>query len=83
MEPYGRSKCLLNDRYRVEEPAWRAEIGVAAVAIHPGWVETDMGGSSAPVNIKDSVDGMFEVFSALSAQSSGQFLTYEGKVHPW
>ena len=38
---YGRSKCLLNDRFRIEEVEWRKS-GISAIVIHPGWVQTDM-----------------------------------------
>jgi NAD(P)-dependent dehydrogenase (short-subunit alcohol dehydrogenase family) len=79
---YGASKCALNDRFREIEPEWRAK-GVAAVVFHPGWVKTDMGGSSAPISVRDSVAGMRREIEQLNPEKSGSFLTWKGVVHPW
>ena len=79
---YGESKCILNDRYRENEPEWRAA-GVTSVVFHPGWVATDMGGPSAPVSIDESVTGMRRVIADLSPADSGKFLTRTGAEHPW
>ena len=50
---YGDSKAALNDRFRALERDWRAA-GCLAVVIHPGWVRTDMGGSSASLSVEES-----------------------------
>ena len=80
--PYGASKCYLNDRFRVEEPKWR-QSSVASVSVHPGWVQTDMGGAAADITVEESVDGMYKVFQELNTDNSGRFLTYAGIEHPW
>jgi NAD(P)-dependent dehydrogenase (short-subunit alcohol dehydrogenase family) len=80
--PYGESKCLLNDRFREIEPEWRA-VGVTSVVFHPGWVATDMGGSSASVSIDESVTGMRREIAGLTVADSGKFLTWTGAEHPW
>jgi NAD(P)-dependent dehydrogenase (short-subunit alcohol dehydrogenase family) len=79
---YGESKCILNDRFREIEPEWRAA-GVTSVVFHPGWVATDMGGSSASVSIDESVTGMRRVIAGLTPDDSGSFLTWTGAEHPW
>jgi NAD(P)-dependent dehydrogenase (short-subunit alcohol dehydrogenase family) len=79
---YGASKCALNDRFREIEPEWRAK-GVTAVVFHPGWVKTDMGGSSAAISVRDSVAGMRREIEQLSPEKNGSFLTWKGSVHPW
>lgn len=60
-----------------------AEHGVHVVALHPGWVRTDMGGKDAQVEPADSVRGMLAVIAALDAQRSGQFVDYLGQRVPW
>lgn len=80
--PYGASKCLLNDRFRLEEVGWRA-LGVSGLVVHPGWVVTDMGGPGADITVDESVSGMYGVFNNLSLDNSGSFVTYTGETHPW
>lgn len=82
VDAYGKSKCLLNDRFRASELAWR-EMGLTSVVVHPGWVITDMGGPSAALTVDQSVCGMFDLLSALCPSQSGGFYTFEGKAHPW
>jgi NAD(P)-dependent dehydrogenase (short-subunit alcohol dehydrogenase family) len=57
--------------------------GIIAVAMHPGWVRTDMGGPRAPLDVESSVAGMRHVIAGLSRAQSGCFLSYEGKELPW
>ena len=57
--------------------------GVIAVALHPGWVKTRMGGASAPVTLAQSVAGQQRLFDQLLPSDSGQFFNYDGKQLPW
>lgn len=79
---YGDSKAALNDEFRARAADWAAA-GVIAVVIHPGWVRTDMGGSSAPLSVAESVDGMFDLFERLSEDHHGRFWTWDGRQHDW
>ncbi|MBS28465.1 MAG: short-chain dehydrogenase [Alphaproteobacteria bacterium] len=79
---YGESKCLLNDRFREIEPAWRAK-DITSVVFHPGWVATNMGGHGAPVSVTESVSGMRRVINEMTQDDSGHFLTWKGTEHPW
>ena len=49
------------------------------VTIDPGWVQTDMGGATAPVQIEDSVSGMRSVIASLTLEDKGQLLHYDGR----
>lgn len=61
-----------------------AEQGVRVVALHPGWVHTDMGGKSAPVTPTESVRGLLDVIEHLAAnETTARFLDYQGKPLPW
>jgi NAD(P)-dependent dehydrogenase (short-subunit alcohol dehydrogenase family) len=79
---YGDSKAALNDEFRRRADAWR-EAGAMAVVIHPGWVRTDMGGSGASISVTESADGITRVLDDLDPSQHGQFLTWEGRQHPW
>lgn len=57
--------------------------GVVAVAVHPGWVRTDMGGSNAAVAPADAAAGILRVAGGLTPSDAGRFLTFEGDEMPW
>ncbi len=57
--------------------------GIVAVAFHPGWVRTDMGGPRAPLDPPESVAAMRGVIARLGAEDSGRFLNYDGAPIPW
>lgn len=60
-----------------------AERGIIAIAMHPGWVRTDMGGPDADIDIETSVRGMKRVIDALQAADSGKFFGWDGSELPW
>ena len=60
-----------------------AEKGVTAVALHPGWVRTDMGTDAADISVEESVDGLFKVISGLGPADSGRFINYAAEDVPW
>ena len=53
------------------------------VSMHPGWVQTDMGGSHAAVSPPDSAAGILRVVAGLTAEDNGKFYIYNGEIHPW
>lgn len=57
--------------------------GIAVGAYHPGWVRTDMGGSSADVAVEDSAAGLLARFDELGPSSTGDFRTYSGEAIPF
>lgn len=57
--------------------------GVTAVALHPGWVRTRMGGASAPVGVEQCVAGQQAVLSRLTQAETGRFFNYTGEELPW
>ncbi|HET6604502.1 MAG TPA: SDR family oxidoreductase [Xanthomonadaceae bacterium] len=60
-----------------------AERGIVVVALHPGWVRTDMGGEKAELPPEDSVRGLLAVIDGLTAQDSGRFLDWRGEPVAW
>ena len=79
---YSASKAALNMFTRTLAAGLREE-GIIVVAVHPGWVRTDMGGPSAPLTPPQSVRGMMAFLDKLTMAHSGRFWTWEGKEHPW
>ncbi len=53
------------------------------VALHPGWVRTDMGGPGAAIDIDDSARDLRRVLSQLGPRHKGQFINHDGKPLPW
>ena len=79
---YNASKAALN-MITAALAGTLASDGVAAVASHPGWVQTDMGGSQAPLTASESAAAIFDTVARLSAPDSGRFLKWDGSPHPW
>jgi len=56
---------------------------ITVVVFHPGWVRTDMGGRSASLSPKKSVEGLRTVIDGLKRSDNGRFLNYDGAEIPW
>lgn len=57
--------------------------GIVVLALHPGWVRTDMGGAAATVAVDDAARGLLQVIDASTIEDSGHFLDWRGKRLPW
>jgi NAD(P)-dependent dehydrogenase (short-subunit alcohol dehydrogenase family) len=79
---YRTSKAALNAAWRVLAVEVRSR-GVVAAVLHPGWVQTRMGGASAPLEPEESVAGMRRVIEQLGPEHSGSFFDYAGEPVPW
>ncbi|XP_028814552.1 uncharacterized protein LOC114767150 [Denticeps clupeoides] len=82
MYPYRVSKAAVNMLTRCLAEDLKSD-GILVTAIHPGWVQTDMGGSQAPLPAEDSVKGMLKVFANLTEKDAGNLLDWEGNPIPW
>ena len=79
---YRISKCGLNMVTALLAQALGAD-GIKVVALHPGWVRTDMGGADAEIEAPVSVAGLLAVIDALDEAVHGAFLDYRGEPVPW
>ena len=58
-------------------------MGIRVLALHPGWVRTDMGGPNADVDVADSVAGLRRVVAERTAHPGGGFFDWRGQSIPW
>lgn len=59
------------------------ERGIAVMALHPGWVKTDMGGPNAQIPSQKSVAGLRKILLSAGPDKSGRFFNYDGSEIPW
>ncbi len=57
--------------------------GITVTALHPGWVQTDMGGNGAQITVNESVNGLLQVISGLKLADSGGYFDWRGNTLPW
>jgi NAD(P)-dependent dehydrogenase (short-subunit alcohol dehydrogenase family) len=79
---YRASKAALNS-VLVDAALTYGPQGVTCVTFHPGWVQTDMGGSSAPLQVEQSVSDLRRTLAAVPPSANGTFLNHDGTPIPW
>ena len=57
--------------------------GVIVGLVHPGWVQTDMGGEGADITPTESAAGIAKVAADWTLETSGDFLKWNGEPHAW
>lgn len=80
--PYSMSKAGFNMLTVLAAEELKAD-EILCMALHPGWVKTEMGGEKAPLEPKESVEGMLCVIGSLTEKQHGGFLDYTGETIPW
>lgn len=79
---YRASKAALNSGVR-SAAVELAPRGITCVLMHPGWVQTEMGGSNADLDMPTSIQGVREVIDNLTPADNGRFINYDGSEIPW
>jgi len=82
MYAYRASKAALNMFHRCVSAELGAE-GFVCVALHPGWVRTDMGGPDATLGVGESAAALVQLLDGLGPAHHGRVLDWEGRVLPW
>lgn len=83
---YRSSKAALN--MAVSRLADEIEVeGGSAVVLHPGWVQTDMGGAEADITVDVSVRAMKKLVDQITPETQSKFnrtyRNYDGAILPW
>jgi len=57
--------------------------GITVMMLHPGHVQTDMGGPNAKVPAQESAAGLRQVIDAVNSEQSGAFRNWKGEQMVW
>ena len=79
---YRSSKAAVNKTMQVLALELEAQ-GVIVCPVHPGWVQTDMGGAQADITAAQSAEGLYQLIAQLDTSKSGRFWSFDGSEHPW
>jgi NAD(P)-dependent dehydrogenase (short-subunit alcohol dehydrogenase family) len=79
---YTTSKAALNMLSLKQSQALRPK-GVSVIALHPGWLRSEMGGSRADLEPADAAESIVDVVDHITLEQSGTFLRWDGSAHPW
>ncbi|QFT37058.1 MULTISPECIES: SDR family oxidoreductase [unclassified Vibrio] len=79
---YRSSKAALNSVVKSLSNDLSSQ-GFTVLALHPGWVQTEMGGPNALIDTQTSAAGLVEVIESADISRSGEFINYDGTALPW
>ena len=81
--PYRSSKTALNMITRSLSLDLQ-HLNIKAIAIHPGWVKTEMGGKNAPLTTEQSIEGVLRVICNFDSKiQNGKLVDYTGTILPF
>jgi NAD(P)-dependent dehydrogenase (short-subunit alcohol dehydrogenase family) len=79
---YRSSKAALNSVVKSLSNDLTSQ-GFTVLALHPGWVRTEMGGPNALIDTSTSAKGLIQVIEQSGLESSGHFINYDGSAIAW
>ena len=82
MYAYCSSKAAVNKVMRMLSVELAKE-NIAVGLIHPGHVQTDMGGPNAEITSEESASGIISVIDGISVENTGSFMKWNGEPHNW
>ncbi|HEX7326695.1 MAG TPA: SDR family oxidoreductase [Rhodanobacteraceae bacterium] len=79
---YAMSKAALNMAVK-RLAAELAPRGIVVLAVHPGWLQTSMGGDGATLAPTDAARALLDLTLKARIEDAGKFLAYDGAELPW
>lgn len=79
---YGAAKAGLNRMMRSVAIDLK-DRGIIVGLVHPGYVQTDMGGPGADITPQESAAGIRKLAETWTIEKSGDFYKWNGEAHPW
>lgn len=79
---YSAAKAALNRMMRSVAIDLK-DSGIIVVTVHPGWVQTEMGGPDAEITPRESASGIHALSQGLTIADSGDFFKWNGEHHAW
>ncbi|MBH1940297.1 SDR family oxidoreductase [Mobilitalea sibirica] len=79
---YCMSKAALNMGTKILANYLKKD-NIIVLAVHPGWMRTDMGGSNARFDPYETACRLIELFKDRNDHDQPIFIDYEGNEYPW
>ena len=79
---YSTTKAAVSKVGQILALDWKDE-PITVSLMHPGWVQTDMGGPHAQITAEESASGIRQVIAGLNKEDSGNFYKWNGEIHAW
>ena len=79
---YRSSKAALNSVVKSMSVDLR-DSDIKCVALHPGWVKTDMGGPNAEITARESVTKLFDIILSCRPVDNGRFIDIDSTTIKW
>jgi NAD(P)-dependent dehydrogenase (short-subunit alcohol dehydrogenase family) len=80
---YGMSKAALNMQSVLLQRYVKPE-GIKVLAVHPGWMRTDMGGAEADISPETAAEGIYELANKYKGDLEGpMYMDYSGRLFKW
>lgn len=79
---YCMSKAALNMQTKLLSNYLKKD-NIIVLAVHPGWMRTDMGGSNAELDPYETACRLVAVFDGIKDTASPIFIDNKGQTYPW
>jgi NAD(P)-dependent dehydrogenase (short-subunit alcohol dehydrogenase family) len=79
---YSMSKAALNMQSRILQNSLKPR-GFKVLAVHPGWMRTDMGGAEAAIHADEAAEGIFQLATKNWGPDDAIYMDYLGQPLPW